>query len=114
MTAATADVIALPSLRAVAVPALSRSQRQAELVKLCWQVTVDSPPSPFVLRVAVQTLAHESLKGLMAERAWREYVAEEERFLDVEAGDPEYRDMEPGQARQDRDEALRFLLDGAR
>lgn len=108
----TAEVIALPSLRAIAVPALSRDQRQAELVQLCWQVTVDSPPTPLVIRVAVQALAHESLKGLVAEKAWRDYVDAENQFLDCETGESWLWTPDPGQAKADRDDALNYLLDG--
>ena len=110
----TADVIALPSIRGIAVPSLSRDQRQAELVQLCWDVTVGTAPTPFVLRVAVAALAHESLRGLAADKAWRDYIGAENGFLDYEVDDTNFRGMDPGQARADRDDALRFLLDGAR
>ena len=111
---ATADVITLPVIRPIAVPSLSRDQRQAELVQLCWDVTVGTAPTPFVLRVAVAALAHESLRGIAADKAWRDYIGAENGFLDYEVDDTNFRGMDPGQARADRDDALRFLLDGAR
>jgi len=108
----TAAVIPLPARRVITTPALSREERKAALEQLAWDHVVGVAPSPLVTGLVVSTCACESLTAAMD--AWKDYLAECERVRGVEAGDPFWADLEPQLAQADRDEALRYLLDGDR
>lgn len=109
----TATVIALPSFRRIVIPELNREERLEHLWRLAEQVTLETTPEDFTLRLLVAALSHESLRGLASMRAWTAFIREQNNYLDCLADDTNSRDMDPGQAKADRDDALRFLLDGA-
>lgn len=98
--------------RLLALPMLPREDRAAALAELAAEHVTGTRPHPARTEAEVRVFAHPSLSGEAALRAWEDYVGEEHRVQAVEAGEPFWRDLEPGLAQQDRDAALADLLDG--
>lgn len=108
----TADVLTLPTTRAITIRALTRDERQEELIHLAWEHEVGVAPSIRRTALVVAACAHESHTGPAAVAAWETYRAEYGRALSVALGEPEWADLQPGLAEADMNEALRCLLDG--
>ena len=109
---AVAEVTELIPPRTLVLPGLSRAAREAELHKLLDAVTVGVPPSEAQVRAAVCYFSSPLLSTGEALALWADVVAECERWTAVEAGEPKWRDLQPGLAEEDFRAAMGDLLDG--
>ena len=101
-----------PSTRSIQVPALSRDRRRCELERLAEEMTIGVPPSVTALSVLVAAYASGQLRPAEASAGFEAYLSEYRRWQAVEAGEPDYRDVEPQMAEADLTAALNDLLDG--
>jgi hypothetical protein len=99
----------LPFARTITVPNLSRERRRTEIERLSEDYLFGIPPSPAAVRVLLAAFAagRPDLEAM-----WGDFIGEARRVQAVEAGDEEYRDLQPGLASQDYEAALNDLLDG--
>jgi hypothetical protein len=75
-------------------------------------MTIGVPPSVTALSVLVAAYASGQLRPAEASAGFEAYLSEYRRWQAVEAGEPEWRDLEPGLAEADLAAALNDLLDG--
>jgi hypothetical protein len=78
-----------PGSRAIAIPRLTRVERQAQLQLLGDSAVNGSAPSQFVTMVTVAALADDRLSSAEQACAWHDYVTARRRFeaiLDAESG----------------------------
>jgi hypothetical protein len=94
------------------MPNLARDERRCLLANLASDCTLGVTPEPAVLSVVVQAFASGSLSPAQAMACWADYLGEVRRVQAIEAGEPEWRDLEPGLAHEDCAAALNDLLDG--
>lgn len=105
-------VTALHPTRVITVPALSRARRRTELERMVEDATIGVPPSATAMSVLLSAYASERLSGTEADAKWGDLISEARRLQAVEAGEPEWADLQPGLAEADYAAALNDLIDG--
>lgn len=93
-------------------PMLARDVREKALEQLADVHLNGCPPLPALTELQVRALSSPRLSAEQAMAAWRDLLAEEDRWRAVQANEPDFRDVEPRMAEADRDAALADLLDG--
>jgi hypothetical protein len=94
------------------IPYLSRERRRTELERLAEDHVLGVPPSSAALQVLVTAFASDLLETSAVLARWEDFLGEYRRWQAAEAGDPLWRDLQPGLAEQDMTAALNDLLDG--
>jgi hypothetical protein len=69
-----------PATRLIAVPALGRARRQAQLEQLASDVLEGGAPGPFAVSVLIAALADDSLGSSARACAWHDYVTARRRL----------------------------------
>jgi hypothetical protein len=72
-----------PGTRLIAVPALDRAGRQAQLEQLAAGVSEAGEPSPFAVSVLIAALADDSLCSSARACAWHDYLTARRRLDDI-------------------------------
>jgi hypothetical protein len=113
MTVATVTPIRRPpGQHLIAVRVLSRAERRTELERLAEDATLSVPPSDRSRGVLLAAYACPGLTPEQAEAKWDDYIGEVRRVQSAEAGEPDFRDLEPELAQADCVAALNDILDG--
>lgn len=95
-----------------AVPLLSRDERRRLLEALAEDTCTGTPPGPEVTAILLAALASEALAPAEAAAKWGDVLAEYGRWAAYEAGEPYWRDLEPGLAAADLGCAINDITDG--
>ena len=95
-----------------AVPLLSRDERRCLLEGLAEDACLGTPPAEAIVTTLLAAFASEALSPDEAAAKWGDVLAEYERWAAYEAGEPMWRDLEPGLAAADLACALNDLTDG--
>ena len=101
-----------PATRLLRTEAAPREDRADELNALAEIVTLGVTPSPRSLRLQVCAWSCDRLMPREVMARWDDFVSEVRRVQAVEAGEPYFRDLQPGLAHADCAAALADLLDG--
>lgn len=114
----TGDLLTLPTpltLRPATilrqVPLLSRDERRCLLEGLAQDACLGTPPAEAIVTTLLAAFAGEALTPAEAQARWVDFISEARRLGDVEAGEPDYRDVCPQMCRSDYEAAINDLLD---
>lgn len=94
------------------VPLLSRDERRCLLEGLAQDACLGTPPAEAIVTTLLAAFASEALTPAEAQARWVDVLAEYERWAAYEAGEPHWRDLEPGLAAADLACAINDLTDG--
>lgn len=94
------------------VPLLSRDERRCLLEGLAQDACLGTPPAEAIVATLLAVFASEALTPVEAQAKWADVLAEYQRWAAVEAGDPYFRDLQPGLAAADLACAINDLTDG--
>lgn len=93
------------------VPLLSRDERRCLLEKLAGDECIGTPLGDAIVTILLAAVASEALTPGEANAKWCDFISEAHRLGDVEAGEPDYRDVCPQMCRSDYEASLNDLLD---
>jgi hypothetical protein len=77
-----------PATRLIAVPALDRAGRYAQLEQLAVDVSARGAPGPFAVSVLIAALADDSLGSSARACAWHDYITARRRLDGILAASP--------------------------
>jgi hypothetical protein len=103
----------VPGTRLVAVPVLSRAERQELLEQLAADISQGTPPGPLAVAVLVAALASDRLRIADRDCVWHDFITARRRLDDILEASPGWeRIMTAEEATAAVSRTLARLLDG--